>query len=320
MNLLKLTSVAVIVCLLVAGAYLLSGRRSVTDVSSGTAASNAVITKKLPLLIEQRPQDNSKPTGQITPQTNIAPATLQIEPNILANQLEKSSNYRTFVESLYQSRAGGRSLYAATILVSCSGVQANPAYKINQQSASVAQHTARELMHSRCADFTQDELSADSQLRVTRDPRMAEDRYRSVLNTWSKVQNDKAERAKVIKEVLDSGDPLFMGFMSNLFMRAGTTSAFFDGEEFTQPYAQVVVLKAWLAATCEGTSTACGSGDRYVVDACAGQNLCAPSRYELMLQDVYSNLGGDAAIMYKRIYTALVIAIRNRNVDAFNRV
>jgi hypothetical protein len=261
------------------------------------------------------------PSSNISPQgiAPVEPKSTVSKPPRLAMKFEVSDNYKVMFESLLNGKSDGRNLYALNILASCRNAKEAPALQLTQASASVEQQRARELVALRCGSFSGEEVNGQRQYDLVRDSRMKEDPFQDLINRWAATQADPSQREAVISDVLKSGDPLLMEAISTVFLRPGKSAAYFDGQEYMQEHAAQVVGLAWLAAVCEGTSTPCGAGDRYVVDACAGANVCAANRRELFFQEVGTRFGSDATALFSEVYPKLVKAIQAGDAAAFNR-
>lgn len=233
----------------------------------------------------------------------------------IVEEFEKATDYRVLFESLLQKKSDSASLYAMHILTLCTKMRDIDftAYP----SSSTKQDEARHLMQSRCASFTEDELSSDRKFDAGRDPRF-NGRYRDLRNKWFDSKLDSTERSKLVSEIFATEDPLLLQYMGgNLFYKTGANYPVFNKVEYKEPNARQVFGAAWTAAVCDGTNSQCGKNDPFVIEYCAIQGSCFDNRETVMADVVEIQFGESGKALYKQIYPALVEAIKTQNISAF---
>ena len=234
-------------------------------------------------------------------------------------ELEQATDYRVFVEELLRGAAPGRTLYIRSLLSQCANLRAgNVGVTGVSSSISSAQVRAIDMMNSRCAGFSGDELSSGKINDLVNDARMQSDPYRKLDLDLGKSGADRDARHVIISSALNTHDPLVLQRINNFFIRAETGSVAFNGHEYREPYAASTLATAWIAAICEGTSQNCGETDWYVTEVCATQGACFDTRQKALRYLVQSTSGDDGAALYDKVYSQFVNAIQSMNITAFD--
>lgn len=221
-----------------------------------------------------------------------------------------------YLDFLQQGDAGG-GLYAMNILMRCSAVRQRRT-PTNWLPQTVAQGQAKAFTEAQCASFLESELSMDAVAALARDPRLKNDRLRSLLDTWVQKSQTSEGRASALSAVLQARDPLLLEQLTGaIFFIDGKIA--FDGKIFNEPYALPILNSAWISAICDGLQSPCKEiGDPYLMEACINQNTCFSTRYELFSSDSDNRFGKEAGVFFREIYPRMVEAIRNQDAAAFD--
>lgn len=230
-------------------------------------------------------------------------------------ELEASRDYRVFYTSLLSSGIEKAALYARHVLTLCQALRHSD---IGRESASsTKQEEARQLIVDRCANFTDEEIAASSRLAIDKDRRL-NGGLSDLLRTWMDASSDSIQRQQILKKILATDDPLLLEYVGpGLYARNGQGVGF-AGKIYSGENDVWVFGSAWLAAACDGAQTACGRGDRFVVEECARSGLCAENRTEMLRQLNARRFGKEGSALFEKIYPSFVSAIRTRNVGAFS--
>lgn len=178
------------------------------------------------------------------------------------------------------------------------------------------QEAARLLQQERCGSFSSDELSFDALRQAAVDPRFQAG-LSEINENWSKAGADKSRQKGVFGEALQTNDPLLLQYVGSGLLSQHHESIRLGEMEFNREPARDSMRLAWIAAVCEGTGTACGTGDAYVVDACASLNLCEESLPLAMRALVAHKHGATHQPTFDAAYNIFVKAIQSKNVQLF---
>lgn len=230
-------------------------------------------------------------------------------------QLMSARDLRVLYLKLLQQGDEGGGLYAMNILMRCSAARQRQ-FPITWVPQSVEQAQAKALTEEQCASFVGSELSMDAVAALARDPRLQNDRLRSLLDTWVRESQKTEGRSTALSAVLQARDPLLLEQVAGaIFSNDGKIT--FDGKIYNESYAFPVLSSAWISAICDGLQTQCGQlGDPYLMEACINQNTCASTRYELFASDTERRFGKEGGALFQAIYPRMVEVIRNQDVSA----
>lgn len=291
---------------------------------------------------------NAESTVSINRQTNMAPKppspTVVLRPKLASEnsivaanafsstyerydkKFQGAQNLRAFVEEAKRDPLHGGLYYARAALSECRYFRKNYAairakfqpeavgkLYAEDQSLAVAQITAVELQHARCADFTPDELSiaAVSDLKKLGG---ASDPYMSLHQELAKGSLDKltlAQRDEILTRIFAQNEPLLLPLaqqVSQKFTTGDQIMAYVDGVPFGGLTPSQYGL-AWQLAACK-LDEQCQIADYSVRSACFNEGKCFSS-----VQELISNQAGDkeAAAKVAQVSDRIVSVIRAHN-------
>lgn len=221
-------------------------------------------------------------------------------------EFNTTKDLRVFSEKV-RNQPGGI-LYAREARVQCQDNADFEARKndreMRQIGLSPKRAAAAAWLKERCSSFTSDELGATEATYIARLGRERDPLYKVFAKAFEPNHKTHAEQAAVLKEFLDSRDPVLLLMASSLiFSGAGnhSVSGFVDGLP-NGGVPQEAFLPVWRLAVCKVAGNCGGREGSDLAQMCAYEGVCAESREALLMQDIPTNLKPtDVAILVNRL-------------------
>ena len=229
----------------------------------------------------------------------------------LESAFSAAQDLRVFVESSKQQPLVGGIFYASIAINECrfSGAgdtSASPSVKTEQK-----REQARARLRSRCASFTESELSTDALMQLTSLRDASRDPLRAAYNKWNEARasGNRTGQQASLDQVLQLRDPMLVAAVSPYsVLPAAFNGIAVKGEELT------LYQGVWSLLPC-GFGADCGPNNLAVLRECADGGVCYGGKLEMVRAELAKR--GFAAATVNQLYTDMMQAAAERRVQAF---